>query len=297
MRTRALTVALVAIVGGGASVAIAAGAAPAAHTRAAQRNHRAASRDAGQLLRKVVLPAGAVVASRNPTVWKWFTQPQMTPDTPAVVDHHRFWRVPGKPPSAVLAWFQAHRPAGASPAGSGSGSGLGYVFDSLSFQFPSISHAITSRQLVVLLTAARGGGTAVRVDAEDVWFIPRPRWERVPAGVTAIELVDHKFNFRTGKTSTSSQTVTDAIQVAKVVADVNALPPGQPGVEACPADIGPNVALKFYGDQGGPVVAEADADGSGCGTVGFKLAGRAEPYLTGGPGLIAQLDTLLGMHL
>ncbi|HWE33599.1 MAG TPA: hypothetical protein VG410_08950 [Solirubrobacteraceae bacterium] len=297
MRTRALAVALTATVVGGASIAIAAGGAPAMHTRAAEHNHRAAQRDVRQLLEKVVPPAGATVVSRNPSPWKWFTEPQMRPVTTALVDVDRFWRVANERPGAVLAWFQAHPPAGSSRGGSGSASGPGYTSDSLVFQFPSISGAISSRQLVVSIAAARGGGTAVRVDAEDVWFVPRPKRERVPAGVAAIELVDHKFNFRTGNTSTSSQTVTDAARVAKIVADVNALPPGQPGVEACPADVGPNVALKFYDVPGGPIVAEADADGSGCGTVAFKLAGRTAPYLTDGSGLIAQLDSLLGAHL
>lgn len=297
MRTRALTVALTAMAAGGAGVAMAAGGAPAMHTKAAERNHRTAQRDARELLGKVVLPAGAVMVSRNPTRWKWFTEPQMRPVTSALVDVHRFWRVAGEQPRAVLASFQTHPPAGSSPFGSGSGSGLGYELDSVVFQFPSISGAIISRQLVVSITAARGGGTAVRVDAQDVWFVPRPEWERVPAGVTSIELVDHKFDFRTGKTSTSSRMVTDGTLVTKVVADVNALAPGQPGVEACPADIGPNVALKFYDFRGGPVVAEADADGSGCGAVGFELGGRTEPYLTDAPGLIAQLDQLLATHL
>jgi hypothetical protein len=45
------------------------------------------------------------------------------------------------------------------------------------------------------------------------------------------------------------------------------------------------------------VLAEAVAEGSGCGDVTLKIRGRDEPELDGGRGLIAHLRSLLHVPL
>ena len=83
----------------------------------------------------------------------------------------------------------------------------------------------------------------------------------------------------------------------RVVAYVNGLPLAQPGVMACPNDRGPFVELDFRPAGRGAPVAVAVADGGGCGLVTLRVHGRAEPSLTGGPGLIRWLQASIGVKL
>ena len=78
--------------------------------------------------------------------------------------------------------------------------------------------------------------------------------------------------------------VTAATKVDRIAQLVDGLAVDQLGLVPCPADFGPNVDVKFYGQQGGPVLAEANADGSGCGTVSFTLNGKASRRSPAGRG-------------
>jgi hypothetical protein len=260
----------------------------------AERNFRAARRDAGRLLSKLVLPSGATGVATDPSASKELGSAGATTGSQALIDLHRFWRVSGEQPAAVLSWFQSHTPAGSSLTASGAASGPGYVVNALDFSFPNVSGVIASRDLVVSVTAARGGGTAIRADAEDVYWIPKPKWERVPPGVTRIDVTVQQLNITNGKTTTTTRTVTAARKVAKIISLVNALPPAQPWLTACPLDAGPNVKLEFLSAPGAAPLASAYADGSGCGGVSFALHGKQEPGLSGGYTLDEQLGRMLG---
>jgi hypothetical protein len=287
MRVRLGSIGLLAV------LAVAVVAVAVAATTAAS-NKRAARRDAPRLLRALVLPPGATPASSDPSPHDQLAQPGLSFATPALVDIHRFWRVAGDPTN-VEGWFRKHVPAGSSVFSYGGSSGPGYEILTVAFDFPARTGVLGSRDIVVEVTRARGGGTAIRADAEDVWLVPRPKSERVPASVNLITYTVSRLNLHTGTTTTSAPTtVTKQSDVRKIVSLVNGLPRAQPGAEACPADIGPDVDLKFYYQQGGPVVAEADAGGSGCGGVSFTLGGRHEPELAGGAELVHQLEKLLG---
>jgi hypothetical protein len=96
--------------------------------------------------------------------------------------------------------------------------------------------------------------------------------------------------------STSSYTVAGPAKVAKVVKLVNALPPAQPWVTACPADFGPQVTLSFLAnnDKTDPL-AKVVADGSGCGVVSVVLSNRKAPALSDGDEFVARIEHLLGI--
>lgn len=252
----------------------------------AKSNLAAARRDAHALIGKLVLPAGAVPVSRNPSDNAWLNHPQMAQDTPALVDVHRFYRVTGERPDTVARWFQSHVPAGSSLDGTVGGSG---DYSGYSYAFPSETGVLEYRQLSVAIVPARGGGTAVRVDAEDIYWVPRPKSERVPTGARSIDVTVKRMN----PFSTSHLTVTDRTEVAKVVRLVNALAPAQPGVSSCPGDDGPYVTLSFLAGDG-KALAQAVVDGSGCGGVSFSLGGRQRAGLSGGWTLDEQLERLLG---
>jgi hypothetical protein len=260
----------------------------------AEKNFRAARRDARKLLAKLVLPAGATVTARDPSVLRVLNSGGLTPASSALIDLHRFWLVSGEQPAAVSAWFQKHAPAGSSLTTTGTAGGPGYNISALGYSFPDISGVIDSRGLVVSITAARGGGTAIRADAQDVYWIPRPKWERVPAGVTQIGVTVQRLNVTNGQTTSTSQTVTDPKQVAKIISLVNALPGAQPWITACPIDAGPNVSLNFLSAAGAPPLATANAAGSGCDGVSFAIHGKQEPGLGNGSTLDQQLGRMLG---
>lgn len=288
VRARTLTVSLVVVLAG-ASAALA--------FRTAVANRQAARVDARHLLSSVRLPAGATLSRGDPSVGRRLGQANEAPASTALVDRHRFWRVSGDP-AAVIAWLQAHPPARSQLTGTSSSRGRGYEIEGLAFSVPSVPNVILLRTLVFSVTAARHGGSAVRADAEIVWVKPRPRAERVPAGVHVVTVTDTRIDIHTGKSTTSAPiVVTAATKVDRIAQLVNGLAIDQLGLVPCPADFGPNVAVKFYAAPGGPVLAQADADGSGCGTVSFTLNGKTEPTLIGGPGLIQHLDVLLGTTL
>lgn len=259
----------------------------------AAHNARIARREARQLLTKLVLPAGATVVPRN-LGGAQLASPAGVPATPALIDDHRLWRVSGEQPGAVLAWFKAHAPAGSSQTTSGSGSGPGYEFDVLGFSFPAVNAVLASRGLDVSIEAARGGGTAIRADAQVIYWIPKPKWEQVPGGVQQIDVSVARLNVSTGKTTTTSQAVTSPTQIATIVSLVNALPPAQPWLLFCPVDLGPNVRLNFLSAPGAAPLATAVADGSGCGGVSFTLGGKSAPGLSNGSELDTELGHLIG---
>jgi hypothetical protein len=266
------------------------------HTPGANANRRAAHVDARRILSLARLPAGATAESADPARRALLKSAALSTAGGALVDLHRFYRVPGSP-NAVLAWLRDHPPAGTRPLGSGTVSGPGYRVDGLAFSLRPTDRE-SARSLVVSVTAARGDGTALRVDAQVVWIVPRQSTEAVPRGVRLVTATGRSVDILTGRvTTTGPADVTAPDKVARIVRLVNELPIVQPGAIACPLDTGAGAVLKFYDRQGGAVVAQADAGASGCGVVGFWLQGRVEPALSGGPGLIDRVNRLLGTHL
>ena len=269
-----------------ALVALAAGAVALASTTAA--NKRAAQRQAPRLLRLLKLPAGAVAVSGDPSTGRLLSTAPFRPATANVVDVHRFWVVPGDPQS-VLAWFDGH-PPGRSQANmrGASASSHGFATAWSGFWFGPATSSLSDRELVVTVARARGGGTALRADSQVVWVTARPSWERVPSGARVVTISSRRL----GRSPSSPLTVT-ASTATQIVRLVDALPAAQPGAVACPNDAGPLVSLVFRHARTGPALATVVADGSGCGDVSIRVGHRQGPPLTGGPGLIKQLQLLL----
>ena len=134
---------------------------------------------------------------------------------------------------------------------------------------------------------SRGQRAEARADAK----APRPASERIPSGVRRIAVSTEQLG---GKPRLVAS-VTGASQIKRIVSWVDRLPLAQPGPVFCPADYGRRVVLRFL--SGSRVLATAVADGAGCGDVKLTIRGRSEPELTGGPGLIAHLASLLRRSL
>jgi hypothetical protein len=152
--------------------------------------------------------------------------------------------------------------------------------------------SLSDRELIVSVTLASTGGTAVRADAQVVWVTARPPWERVPASARVVTITADE----PGRQRPRTLAVTGA-RVRRIIKLVNALGAAQPGAILCPADRGLLVSLVFRHTRSGPVLATVVADGSGCGGVSFELGQRPAPPLTGGPRLIRQLQRQLHTSL
>jgi hypothetical protein len=248
----------------------------AASGRSAASNRAAARVAAARVLRRVPLPAGATEVGTDPGPSMWLgSSVAGTPATPDLVDLHRFWRLPGDPQTAIE-WIQAHPPAGATMSTTGTGGQYGTtVMWSVTFAFPAVPGRISEEMLGVGVTAARGGGTAMRADGFAVWLIPRPPAERVPAGTHAVAVfVDHL-----GGTDVLVSRVTAPQKIRRLVAFIDSRQLAQPGARSCP-EIGPDTKLldlRFLAAPGETPLARAVEDG--CDGLTFSIRGHPEPGL------------------
>jgi hypothetical protein len=273
-------------------VAVALGAAVSSGARV-PTNAAAARVAAQRVLGALSLPPGATRSQGDPS-GSTLSKPASWPGTPDLVDLHQFWRVPGDH-FGVYDWIRAHPPpSSVQRVSGGEGVNGSIVTQYVGFSFGGFPTEWPSETLLVTVTAARGGATAVRADGQVVWLFERPASERIPPDVRAVTISERRLNGR----PSGPWTVTDRSRVRRIVALVNSLPAGQPGAVACPADMGPTVMLAFASAApGGKRLATAYADVSGCGFVNLWIRGHAEPFLDGGSRLIKQLGSLLGLGL
>jgi hypothetical protein len=252
--------------------------------RTAAGNHRAAVRDAKQLLTRVVLPPGLG------------SGPRPGPAEVKIVDQHAFWKV-DQPFQQVLHYVEAHRPKGGRLLASGSSGGPGQpIWEFVIFQFPSRPGVLGTRWLMVSLIQVSRRSTGVRVDGQVQWIIPRPPGEKVPAGVEAIHVS------RSGS-SAISRMVTDPAQVQNIVRLVDRLPTVQPGVVNCPyiPANAPTVHFLFRGGDG-RLLAQAsmltyDLPAGPCNDMAFTIGARPETPLLAGGRFLHKVGRVVGVQL
>jgi hypothetical protein len=161
-RASFLAVAIALLVAGGAQ----------AVTSFAQRSMAAARADAARELATAVLPDQAREVRRDPSVNQSLGPQRVACTNKYVVEDHRFWRVAGKP-AAVWTWMLKHPPKRTRQTVSTTLGNHGTpVLWSILFLLPA-QRNVTSRMVAVTLRFARGGGTAIRIDAVAVGE-PRP---------------------------------------------------------------------------------------------------------------------------
>lgn len=233
-------------------------------------NRQAAYRDAGRLVHLAVLPPDArrVRSGRRST----FQVPAGTKR----VDRYAFWRVP-EPLDSVVAFVRAHRPRGSQKSGSGYGTGGGPNTppnEDVFFAFPAQPGRTSFRWLDVSLVARPDGSTAVKVDAQEIWIVPRPATEVVPPGVREIDIRSPRRSWR----------VTTPRRVAKIVRWFDRLPTVQPGIFSCLAFVPPlSVTLAFRGANGRLLARARSPVVSGpCSPTRFSIGGRPQKSLLGG---------------
>jgi hypothetical protein len=268
LATAALAAVLVAVVPGAAGAA----------TRAA-----VARKAANDFLAALQLPAGATPSDSVPSGTGLTLQaPVLHPTSSQSVDVHRFWVVPGDPRS-VLAYVEAHAPAGAGMSSNGSNTLAGHRSFFASFQLPATS-VLASRTLLVTVSRADGGKTGLRADAQVVWKPHRPAWDHVHgARSVRVNLPGSKAVVTDGATVRRMERILDRLRVD--TATVHGCP--DTGAGSAP----PVMELRFR-DASGHTFADSLVDAS-CGVVTLSVHGRRGPNLAGASTTYKRLRALL----
>jgi hypothetical protein len=265
-------------------------------------NRRTGASDGHRLLGRLVLPPGTRTSQREPR-GGGPTLAHRAPGaaTPNIVDQHAWWVVPRRP-QAVLAFVRAHRPSGALSELSGSTSLRGITTSwFVRFKWRPIKGVLADRALGVQLVRLPHGSTGVRADAQDVWVVPRPAGERIPASARVLTVTVGRRSYR----PSLSMTVTDTAKVSKIAAMIDRLATLQPGAILCPAfpGNGPFVTFSFTATQGGPLLAQATEPGwareptTACDPMALTILGHAWTPLLGGASVVRRSQALLGVTL
>jgi hypothetical protein len=246
--------------------------------------NRAAARGwAARLLSELRLPGGAVSSpGAPPGTGRALGAPGFSLTGPELVDATSWWTV-DEPPAAVVAFVRAHLPRDRSIVARGVGGEPGRVTDGFwSFSAPAGLRQLTAAIQTDILSRGR---TAVRLDGEATWLVPRPSWDRIPASVRSVTYTARAINSgsagavgsRGGMSAPRTLGRRDAQRLA---AAINRLQRMQPGVAySCPFDpVQPRITLRFRGADGHPLAVAVDAP-SGCATIGLSVAGHRGPAL------------------
>ena len=182
-------------------------------------------------------------------------------------------------PSALIGWLRRHPPAGTrlSTRGSGGNRGVPYLW-TRGYSYRTLPQGIYKAELDFAIAAAKGGGSAVRVDSFAAGLVPRPAWEHVPASVAKVAISVRRYD---GKRSYSVATVTDPALVRRLVRTFNGFEIVQPGtvVIGCPLITGATPQLRFrFLSAAGAQLAEATE--SACAGLKFAVGGRSGPALS-----------------
>jgi hypothetical protein len=226
--------------------------------------------EAAAIMRAFVVPPGGKRLATAPDALK---VPSSTLVSTTLVDDVSFWRAPGQP-QAVLAWEQAHLPRRFTPEDAD----FGPPSWDRTFSLLPVSGVLTARDLVVEVTAAGHGQTAIRVDAQVSWQPPRPALERVPAAARVVTITQlPRLDPHAGRPA-APVTITDLAVVRRLAALVDSLQLSTIGPAAsCPVPTG-GIQLTFRARTGGPPLAVAQGPAA-CGTVQFSAYGQPQPAL------------------
>jgi hypothetical protein len=155
-----------------------------------------------------------------------------------------------------------------------------------------------SETLTISMTAAPGGGTLLRADGEVVWVSTRPPAERVPAGVSSIEVTrrsgDRRISLR--------RTIGAARFVKAIIAAIDRLPIVQPGTWVCPEEPAEpaEVHLSFRDHTGKVLAQAAQAAGTevgNCNPMYFSIKGHEQKPLAEGASAIDTISRIVGVEM
>jgi hypothetical protein len=277
------------------SVPKSAGSVSAAHRSAAIAN-------AGRLLDAVVMPSGSVREMHPP---HGASALRGAPSTRlffrAQVDRHSFW-VSDASAFSIASSIRSHLPAGAIS----NGYGISSTSATYAYELPPVDvRALGTRQLVVNAIALSSGKTAVRIDAQVQYLVPRTPGQRIPAGARMLQITRGPFGSPTPRVV---RTVTALATVRRIAALIDALPfqGNENGLAfSCPVFPSqiPFDTFTFRATADGPVLAKLSESAKQsttpdpCESAVLSIRGHDDPPIAGGGQLLTAVDRLLGLRL
>ncbi len=251
------------------------------------------------MMRAFAAPSGAhaVAASPVPSSLLSSGGPMGRSDDADMVVRTAWWLAPGKP-QAVLAWAAAHLPKAYEYGGSGTT--RGDIWGNR-FTLPPVAGLFNERTFDVSVTPAGHGQTAIRVDAVVGWIPVRPPGDTVPvtARLATVTLSWVNASGPAAKPVTKTATVTDQPRVRTLAGYLNRLPVNPPVAYSCPVEFPGTITVAFRARAGGPILASATGEMSGCGFVSYTMPGHPETGIgsTGaGANLLAEVNRVSGLH-
>ena len=263
--------------------------------------HPLALAEAKRLMLAVHVPVTPLPLGRVPRSSPIRFAPGIVAD-PNQVDLHRVWRLRAGP-QAVLAAVRRNHPGGLRVSGGGSAGkhspGQPEVEDwwYVTFEASSLP-GLGEATLSLSMAAASGGGTLLRADADVIWLDVRPAAERVPDGVSGVEVI----RGRPERAVTLRRTISDPSSVQRIDEAIDALPIVQPGDMSCPEEPAEPavVHLIFRGASGTQLAVATQSAGpevGGCDPMHFSVMGRDETPLANGSRVLAIGGQALGVRL
>jgi hypothetical protein len=250
-----------------------------------------AQAEAGKLLAAFAPPPGATRVARPPVAARRaLAAPAVSIASATLVDQAAFWVAPGSP-QALLSWAAAHLPRQFAAGASGN-SGPPPVWGEEFSLAPAGTS--TARVMVVTVTSAGDGQTAIRVDGQVTWQPPRPGSEVVPASARLVTLAEVPGG-NPDAAFPPPVTVSGLAAVKKIAGLVDGLPLSTAGTEPCPLSPGNELQLTFRARAGGHPLAVAEGPGA-CSTLQFSVSGRQQPALAISGPFIADVLAAAGVH-
>jgi hypothetical protein len=315
MRLRLVLVlaALIALAGGAsAALALAETQLPA--------NQAAARQDARQHLQRLRLPNAVTAVRAEPGFAKSLNGP-VQPNGRYFAGDDAFWTTNASP-HAIIAYVQAHRPAGSTAdAGSGSSSDTktGVTSVDVQFSWPDLTAKVLNRTLTVTVVTPSHGRSVIVAQTQSDWFVPRSSSERVPHGVHAVAITLRLGPAGSGPViepgghvQTSTYVVWRAARVRALVSEFNRLAIVQPSMQpiACPLMLtgseASGVTLAFKASPTGATLAHAqvsvhrgqtwDDGGGACNPISFWIGAKQQTALTS-PTFVKQVGKLIGASI
>ena len=265
-----------------------------AYARTAAENEAVASSEASLLLAQGPLPPGSVALASEPAAAGGQLTSEEEPWSPNLIDDGWWWDVPARTPAQIVAEVTARLHGVMRPAISVAGPAAAAPHQLVSFTLlKSIEGLFGMPGLSYDALQLADGSTALRVDAEAVWEVPRSPSEAIPASVALLRVTAHS-----PAVTERPLLVRSAGRVRKFAAFLNSLRLIQPLNFAlpCPADFGVKVRLSFYAKGARTPVAVANDDPEACGGVALTLAGARQSPLQD-TGVVPALERIAGVHL
>ena len=221
------------------------------------------------LLSTVRVPPPATEVSAPPN--RYLAGPASYPGSPYLVQTHRIWTVPWSLEHTVL-WYHRIGHAASSPWQMSHSTSHGRLTSVSVTWSGAIGNDVALE--FVPLTANE---TGIRADAQVIWTPPRPASERVPATVTAADVVAYYSPH-----DVVAERHVGAATARRLATLVNGLHRDTRGPHGCLADFGFRLRITFPTSQGPYVVSEFPA----CSSVTLTVSGHVQPGLVAGARLL-----------